>query len=418
MNTLLSKSRLFFAAFVLFSVASFAQTTTFRVIMDSLPHNALQSTYFATASNNTNQTLISGARRVVFSVYLKNTSGATLELSGGQVYFNFNKAVLNNAAAVLNIVASGFPGTAPGTGMWLKNPTVTTTTTPGQLRTAASTLPGAGSGYQLAAGDSVLWGQFKLVTPTADMASAPFDLQVRVASHSNPYTKYGYYNVSGVGTAIENFGVYTNIDADTFLPVELAAFSAASKGRDIRLDWKTATEVGSASFEIERAIVKENSPAREWAKVASIPAKGNSNAPVDYSYTDKKLNAGTYAYRLKMIDNDGRTEYSKIEAKGVIDIPAVFALSQNYPNPFNPSTKIDYQLPQDAQVTLELYSISGEKISTLINSQSQEAGFHTYAFSAQSVNRSLASGLYIYRLIAAGKDVEKFVSVKKMVLMK
>ncbi|MBI2417110.1 MAG: T9SS type A sorting domain-containing protein [Ignavibacteriales bacterium] len=195
-----------------FSVAFeiFAQpTTSFRVILDSLPNPNLTSTYFATASNNTNETVINAGRRIVFSVWLKNTSGAPIEFSGGQIYYNFNKSILNGGTGTLNIIGSKLIGTSPGTGMWLKNPTVTTTTTPAQLRTAASTLPGAGGGLVIANGDSMLWARFKLVTSANVFAQSTFDLAVRVASSGNPYTKYGAY-INGVGTAIENYGTYTN----------------------------------------------------------------------------------------------------------------------------------------------------------------------------------------------------------------
>jgi hypothetical protein len=81
---------------------------------------------------------------------------------------------------------------------------------------------------------------------------------------------------------------------------------------------------------------------------------------------------------------------------------------QNYPNPFNPSTKIKFGLPDDANVTLEVYNVVGEKIATLVNGYLKK-GYHEITFDAQE----LQSGVYFYK-ISAGK----FSSVKKMLLIK
>jgi hypothetical protein len=54
-------------------------------------------------------------------------------------------------------------------------------------------------------------------------------------------------------------------------------------------------------------------------------------------------------------------------------IPETFALYTNYPNPFNPTTTISYDLPEQSQVTLDIYDILGKQIKTLVN-QSQDAG--------------------------------------------
>jgi hypothetical protein len=204
-------------------------------------------------------------------------------------------------------------------------------------------------------------------------------------------------------------GTFTNINTSP-LPIELSLFSTESKGRDMLLSWETKVEVNSGKFEIERSAQKDND---NWVKVSEINASGNSNSPKKYSYTDKKLNSGRYNYRLKMIDVDGSFEYSEV-VFGEISLPKDYALSQNYPNPFNPNTRIDYQLPIDSKVLLELFSIGGEKVLTVINEE-QSAGYYT-----KEINGSnLASGVYIYRFISLNKQNEnKFTQIKKMVILK
>jgi Secretion system C-terminal sorting domain len=85
-----------------------------------------------------------------------------------------------------------------------------------------------------------------------------------------------------------------------------------------------------------------------------------------------------------------------------------FELKQNYPNPFNPTTVIAYQLPQAAQVSLEVFDILGRKVATLVNEQ-KAAGNYAVPFNGVS----LASGVYFYRLQAGN-----FVKTNKMMLIK
>ena len=89
-------------------------------------------------------------------------------------------------------------------------------------------------------------------------------------------------------------------------------------------------------------------------------------------------------------------------------IPTEYTLEQNYPNPFNPSTVIEFSLPEAVHVALNIYNALGQKVTELVNAN-LEAGWYNYQWDASN----FASGMYIYEL-----RTEKFVSVKKMVLMK
>ncbi len=103
-------------------------------------------------------------------------------------------------------------------------------------------------------------------------------------------------------------------------------------------------------------------------------------------------------------------------------IPDRFTLFQNYPNPFNPTTQIEFYLPVQSMVTLKVYNTLGQEVASLLNKQAMDEGSHQYEFSTSSFN--LASGVYIYRLVAETiKDDENpagetYTSVKKMILMK
>ena len=141
-------------------------------------------------------------------------------------------------------------------------------------------------------------------------------------------------------------------------------------------------------------------------KIGFVNGSGNSNSPKEYSFTDKNLNTGNYSYRLKQIDNDGKFEYSNSVFVEINNQPQEFALYQNYPNPFNPSTRIQYQVSSIAHVTLKVYDVLGNEISTLVNEE-QPAGSYEVEFDASSGIQNLASGIYFYQLKAGGFNVSK-----------
>jgi hypothetical protein len=97
-----------------------------------------------------------------------------------------------------------------------------------------------------------------------------------------------------------------------------------------------------------------------------------------------------------------------------IGIPQVYSLEQNYPNPFNPTTKIIYNLPKSAQVTLEVYNILGQRVKVLVDNHFQHKGSHTVIWNTvDNRGHNLASGVYFYRIQAGD-----FIQSKKMVLLK
>jgi hypothetical protein len=95
------------------------------------------------------------------------------------------------------------------------------------------------------------------------------------------------------------------------------------------------------------------------------------------------------------------------------NLPDGFILSQNYPNPFNPSTTINYSIPAFSFVTLKIYDVLGNEITTLVNEEKSQ-GMYEVLFSISSENSyNLPSGIYFYRLQAGS-----FVETKKMILLK
>ena len=78
-------------------------------------------------------------------------------------------------------------------------------------------------------------------------------------------------------------------------------------------------------------------------------------------------------------------------------------LAQNSPNPFNDNTRIEYFIPERTQVTIRIYNISGQLVSTLLN-KVQNAGINSINWNASDENgNKVDPGLYIYRIESNGE---------------
>jgi len=93
---------------------------------------------------------------------------------------------------------------------------------------------------------------------------------------------------------------------------------------------------------------------------------------------------------------------------GIIGIPDSYELNQNYPNPFNPSTQITFSVPAPGQVTLKIFDVLGQELTTLVNAK-KVVGTYTVEWNASDY----PSGVYFYTIVAG-----EFSDTKKMVLMK
>jgi hypothetical protein len=97
-----------------------------------------------------------------------------------------------------------------------------------------------------------------------------------------------------------------------------------------------------------------------------------------------------------------------VKVDEVKQLPTEIRLNQNYPNPFNPTTTIIYEIPEKSIVTLKVYDILGNEITTLLNEEKQP-GSYKVNWNANSIS----SGIYFYTLSAGN-----YFSTKKMVLIK
>jgi hypothetical protein len=100
-------------------------------------------------------------------------------------------------------------------------------------------------------------------------------------------------------------------------------------------------------------------------------------------------------------------------ARDIRETPAIFNLAQNHPNPFNPTTRINFSLDSQGDVSLVVYDITGKLVRTLVN-RSMTAGTHSEAWDGRDgQGNPVATGVYFYRLTAGSRTL-----TKKMMLLK
>ncbi len=102
-------------------------------------------------------------------------------------------------------------------------------------------------------------------------------------------------------------------------------------------------------------------------------------------------------WSLRILEGSAATG---IQVKDVAMItPQNYVLDQNYPNPFNPTTTIRFSLPIQDKITLKIFDILGNEVSTLLNNQSLSKGYHEITWDGtNSFGQKVASGNYVCQM--------------------
>jgi hypothetical protein len=146
------------------------------------------------------------------------------------------------------------------------------------------------------------------------------------------------------------------------------------------------------------------------------PGTGHTAMPTSACNDDGSENFAGLAIGL---DNDGNDLYDEADAScnlsNIGDQPVPIArLLQNHPNPFNPSTTIEYAVEKPGDILLQVFSLNGNHVRTLVNRHHGEAMTYQVTWNGRDDGGNLqASGVFFYRLEAAGAS-----EMKKMILIK
>jgi hypothetical protein len=178
------------------------------------------------------------------------------------------------------------------------------------------------------------------------------------------------------------------------------------------------------------------------AQLKAVLPKGADGEPIDMVADFRKdsanfvSNPNNYAavWNYYFVKNDGskgihNTKYAVAILRASLstltgikmadqEIPKTFELSQNYPNPFNPSTEIRFSLPRSARVSLNVFNVLGELVTTLADGDLAPGNYNAPWNGNDQNGMRVASGIYFYRLVITQKDAPPTAITKKMVLMK
>jgi hypothetical protein len=175
------------------------------------------------------------------------------------------------------------------------------------------------------------------------------------------------------------------------LPVTLMQFTANRLNEKVQLDWKTAQEVNSRGFYLERS-----NDGRTWNTLGFIASKGNTAVGFNYQFIDQKPMNGLNLYRLKQVDLDGQYAYSAIASIRMGSIKN--AMASVYPNPVKGTMFLKINVPSSI-TKIELINAAGQVVY-----RTQRSGLNADA-SVQIPVASFKSGVYGLR-ITQDSDVQ------------
>jgi len=123
--------------------------------------------------------------------------------------------------------------------------------------------------------------------------------------------------------------------------------------------------------------------------------------------------SGYFGSELSFEIGPSRIVEENLALSDIKNIPEYYVLHNAYPNPFNPLTTINYDLPKNSFVRIDIYDLMGRKIKTLVN-ENMKAGYRSIHWNAtDDLSKPVSAGLYIYTIQAG-----EFMKTKKMVLIK
>jgi hypothetical protein len=205
-----------------------------------------------------------------------------------------------------------------------------------------------------------------------------------------------------------------------------AKLAASGDGVDIRLLHNAASAPSSVDIRtldpfndnLPSRILANNLDYLEYSGYTSLATETHS---IEVSTSDNSAVAGVYLFNFNGLGGEAltcfvsNTDLGKQDAVAILcadingniiepdvitdvegaELPIEFALEGNYPNPFNPSTTIQFDLPETAEVSVEVIDMLGRRVMALPAQTVQAGADRTFQVDAAN----LASGVYLYRLI-------------------
>jgi hypothetical protein len=148
--------------------------------------------------------------------------------------------------------------------------------------------------------------------------------------------------------------------------------------------------------------------------IGHILSKGGAEvAEVSFKVKDDEFGGSLQVSEGYVYDEYSRTNTVDLDAAALRIAPKAFALKQNFPNPFNPTTVIRYALPEASNVRLDVHNTLGQVVRTLVDEKQVAAGYRITWDGRNEHGQQMASGIYIYRIVAG-----EFTATRRMLLIK
>ena len=249
----------------------------------------------------------------------------------------------------------------------------------------------------------------------AKQNTATFTVRIRADQQAEPNETFGVRitHPSTGALLAEATGTITDDDAEASAQAWLTPDPAEIQFSADDPAWTTFTVHTTLDSVLVRANPPGSDPALEVAGGQQVPtrdfcpAEGNdrpTRARRDgWSLHVKACQAGQT--KILLIDYDTGAVLQQYEVNvEASSVAATTALNPSYPNPFNSETVLSYTLPTAADIRLEVFTLSGQRVA-ILHAGFQAAGYHTIALDASD----LASGVYLYRLTTPeGRFAQKF----------
>lgn len=171
------------------------------------------------------------------------------------------------------------------------------------------------------------------------------------------------------------------------LPVDLAYFRVKTEGKAVQVTWETASESNSKEFVVERS-----QDLNTFERIGTLAGAGESAERLQYLFVDENPVPGINYYRIRMVDKDGKLNFSKTADAIINSGTATFTVS---PNPADATQiRIRTNIPYPEQLSLTDISGRDVAIGTVISQGN---------FMDLFPNQTLSSGLYVLSLKVNGK---------------
>lgn len=237
--------------------------------------------------------------------------------------------------------------------------------------------------------DGASWNVITYNSGSAGTAWALFTSEELPSGAENQASlSFRWTYTTNVNSQCDNFAGNYRIDdftvrAETVLPIELLEFSCFQEKKSVQLNWRTATEISSDFFAVERSANN-----RDFSELERIAGAGTSFEPREYTFTDDNPMPGLNYYRLRQVDFDGRFSYSRVVTVQIGQSGGI----RVFPSPASAILNVQLEQPAEEPAVWEIFDLTGRFVATGL-------------FSSESVDleidvADLPDGVYLLRVVA------------------